>query len=43
LDIKNPNTKVEEIEYSTEEVIENIKTSFHKADNILLEIEKLVK
>ena len=43
LDIKNPNTKVEEIEYSTDEVLEKLKTSFSKANNILLEIEKLVK
>ncbi len=43
LDIKNPNVKVEEIEFSTEEVIEKLKTSFSKANSLLNELEKLVK
>jgi type I restriction enzyme M protein len=43
LNIKNPNTKVEEIKYSTKEVIENLKTSFSKANSILSELETLVK
>ncbi len=43
LDIKNPNKKEEEIEYSTKEIIENLKTSFSKVNSILAELEKVVK
>ena len=43
LDIKNPNQNSVEIELSTEETIEALKSSFAKSSKIISELENLLK
>lgn len=43
LDIKNPNSSVEEIELTTTEVINRINSSFQKSNSIIQELENLLK
>jgi type I restriction enzyme M protein len=43
LDIKNPNTQIEEIAYSTEETLIALKSSFETSKNIISELETLLK
>ena len=40
LDIKNPNTKVEEIEFSTKEILEKLQNSFNKMNVLFEQIKK---
>jgi len=42
LDIKNPNTKVEEVNFSTKETIEALKKSIKNSDKIIVELETLL-
>ncbi len=43
LDIKNPNTKSEEIDFNTEEILSSLGTSFKSSQKILSELETLLK